>query len=579
MNFCPYCGHLEGKKAATNNHGKDKETLELMYQKKQFDEIFENAASGNIIAKYYYIAYVMTMADRSHLADDKEFTESFKTRIESGCTFSESALGIYLYCRGKKTFLGVTDDSLINKGRKLIQRSSDNGEPASRVIVAEWLLHGDGVTKNVGEAYREMKAIAEEGYPHAMYKLGLWHYQGIEGISKDEQRGYEFVEKAAFWGDFTARNQIREKNNAWFDQDLKSALSDEDLMEIDKLITHQDRCDYFFYDASWKDEYDKCTRAKDFLSFYKTLPQDKTGNKNVAPFLEWIELLIANLLDLPINKSNIENALKIKADTEKALNLAEQYTCPQHFLHFKDDIKKLELHFDDEVIAWLLNRISILLRPKCQKEVAKYINYLETRGKDIKAKDTKGGVLGGIIIAVIIGIFFWPAGIAFGALVLIGKLMYTNDQVKFQMTSRTSKEDYLLINSLIGYGYSPFEPWMVNEIEYYEGDEYSNNVPSILQKQRNVGENFSGGETDSENTKNGPQIEEAPLSQNQTSPKDNGEYSILVCPSCKRENKNNAKFCGYCGTSLTDILCPQCSKKINKNQKYCPFCGIRTKEI
>ena len=48
---------------------------------------------------------------------------------------------------------------------------------------------------------------------------------------------------------------------------------------------------------------------------------------------------------------------------------------------------------------------------------------------------------------------------------------------------RKSRDDYLLINSLVGYGYSPIEPWMIDAVKYYEGDEYYNSVPSILHQE------------------------------------------------------------------------------------------------
>jgi len=51
------------------------------------------------------------------------------------------------------------------------------------------------------------------------------------------------------------------------------------------------------------------------------------------------------------------------------------------------------------------------------------------------------------------------------------------------------------------------------------------------------------------------------------------------CPNCNRENAMDAKFCSYCGTSLTNevVVCrnPEC-KRTNPpipGAHYCAFCG------
>lgn len=41
-----------------------------------------------------------------------------------------------------------------------------------------------------------------------------------------------------------------------------------------------------------------------------------------------------------------------------------------------------------------------------------------------------------------------------------------------------------------------------------------------------------------------------------------------ICPNCNKENANNANFCEYCGTKITEI-CPACWKK-GGQQNSCP---------
>ena len=61
--------------------------------------------------------------------------------------------------------------------------------------------------------------------------------------------------------------------------------------------------------------------------------------------------------------------------------------------------------------------------------------------------------------------------------------MQQKEKIDFKKMHRKSRDDYLLINSLVGYGYSPIEPWMIDAVKYYEGNEYYNSVPSILHQE------------------------------------------------------------------------------------------------
>lgn len=476
MNFCPYCGHLEGKSVKIKNVAEGKENIEALFQDERYDEILELAIQGNNIAKCYYVNYVMSIANKSQLNDDSDFKTNLKNKKSS--LFPTTALGIYLFYHGKKGFLGITDDESMNEGRNLVKKNARNDEPAAMTILAEWLLLGEGENKDVSAAYRMMKAAAEKNYPPALYQLGWWHYKGIAGISKNEEQGYELIEKAAFLGDVSAYQMIAKKHDNWFGEELEFAISKDNLSDILKMITHQKEFDADEVCTHWGAEYDKCMCANDFVELYKSIKKENVENN--VNLLKWIELLLCNLLDIPLNETNIEDSLKIKSDMEKAIKLVERYTCPQHFLHFKDDLKKLQLKFNDEIMERLMKDVSLILRSKCKSQASAYVSYLKSREEDKKAKDTKGGLIGGIIISIIVGIFFLPAGIILGVLFIIGKLLYMKDQMNFKKVSNSSKNDYLLVNSLIGYGYTPLESWMIDEVKYYEGDEYQNSVPSIL---------------------------------------------------------------------------------------------------
>ncbi len=45
-----------------------------------------------------------------------------------------------------------------------------------------------------------------------------------------------------------------------------------------------------------------------------------------------------------------------------------------------------------------------------------------------------------------------------------------------------------------------------------------------------------------------------------------------ICPICKTENKENAKYCLKCGSDLKDVVCPICQTVNSFDQKYCTNC-------
>ena len=57
---------------------------------------------------------------------------------------------------------------------------------------------------------------------------------------------------------------------------------------------------------------------------------------------------------------------------------------------------------------------------------------------------------------------------------------------------------------------------------------------------------------------------------------------MRICPACKFENVDNAKFCEKCGAKLDDItaeaefvICPTCATKNKKGAKFCEKCGAK----
>lgn len=52
---------------------------------------------------------------------------------------------------------------------------------------------------------------------------------------------------------------------------------------------------------------------------------------------------------------------------------------------------------------------------------------------------------------------------------------------------------------------------------------------------------------------------------------------MITCPNCGKRNPNDNKFCGDCGTDLSEaeMYCPNCGKMHNNGEKFCTECGTK----
>ena len=59
----------------------------------------------------------------------------------------------------------------------------------------------------------------------------------------------------------------------------------------------------------------------------------------------------------------------------------------------------------------------------------------------------------------------------------------------------------------------------------------------------------------------------------------NSSETKILCPNCKTENPENAKFCISCGEKMNtdEVSCVSCNKPIGKGVKFCPECGASQK--
>ena len=55
---------------------------------------------------------------------------------------------------------------------------------------------------------------------------------------------------------------------------------------------------------------------------------------------------------------------------------------------------------------------------------------------------------------------------------------------------------------------------------------------------------------------------------------------LIICPSCEKKLKRDAKFCVLCGTKIEEkIPCPSCGKLVSKTAKFCNYCAGISWEI
>lgn len=50
---------------------------------------------------------------------------------------------------------------------------------------------------------------------------------------------------------------------------------------------------------------------------------------------------------------------------------------------------------------------------------------------------------------------------------------------------------------------------------------------------------------------------------------------MIKCPNCGKRNRNDNKFCGECGTDLSEakMICPNCEKIHFEGENFCTNCG------
>ena len=53
----------------------------------------------------------------------------------------------------------------------------------------------------------------------------------------------------------------------------------------------------------------------------------------------------------------------------------------------------------------------------------------------------------------------------------------------------------------------------------------------------------------------------------------------MICPNCKDDCPDGARFCPHCGRSLEPSTCRKCGGEVGPGFKYCPECGSQVKPV
>jgi hypothetical protein len=82
----------------------------------------------------------------------------------------------------------------------------------------------------------------------------------------------------------------------------------------------------------------------------------------------------------------------------------------------------------------------------------------------------------------VLTVFFSTVGLIIGIVLFLGSIGVWRDKVKNKKIAAKAKENYLLVNALVGYGYTLFDACIEDKFEYNKNEKYNNQTPSVLDK-------------------------------------------------------------------------------------------------
>jgi hypothetical protein len=495
MNFCPFCGEkFTDKDVYVDDIAPDKESIEELYKNKKYKDILDMALAGNILAMYNYIQFITKIAVKNEMTYNKEIERVEKLSNEN-IVFAKSAYGMFLYYKALDRKLWS------NNGYNLIVEAYNSGDIVAKYMMSVWKQIGNGlIEKDTFGAYKLLKQTADAGYPSAIYSIGYMHYRG-DNVSEDKELGMDLIEKAAFLGEEQANLFMSKVNIMWRDDNFGYWLNPKEIKTIVNIIKNESDndfnseefivCDETTYEKhdgeiviDAKDKLLKCKNIDDYVELFDSIKNDTQNNdtqndEEKSILMKWLSKTISSFTSIPIDIESVSKTKEIMRDKERAILLAKRYTCPQHFLHFKNDLKRLEINMEPNEVQCVMLEVSDLISEKFKKEINLYEAY--SKAKKNK-KEAKGGCLPTVVwtIFAFIGIAIFPiVGIVIGILAFV---CWIGTIYKFLTSGYTMAQlkGYTLINELIGYGYN-ITNLKGEKLEIYdESQRYDNKISSIL---------------------------------------------------------------------------------------------------
>lgn len=94
----------------------------------------------------------------------------------------------------------------IELGKKeLVNAAVVGGNVLAKMFLGEYQISGEfGFEKNVDQAMKNLRIAVDEGFPEAMYILGITQYFGMDGVPENKEKGFELLKIAAEKGEQNA---------------------------------------------------------------------------------------------------------------------------------------------------------------------------------------------------------------------------------------------------------------------------------------------------------------------------------------------------------------------------------------
>lgn len=382
IKFCPYCGCNLNDGTEYRGLSEDNQKAEKLFKQGKYNDLLDMAISENMVAKGLYIQYAESEADKGMMKNYEYTLSELIKKSKCGEPFAMAAYGDFLYNVSKKGFLFNSDTNGMEKGASLVKRAASSDEPAALTIMSLWLMRGTEYAKDELKGYKYMKQAADICYPPAMYYLGYWHYKGTHNVTKNVNLGYDYIERAAFFGNKYARDMMTKENKKWSD-DSNYSINDKMMSEIKKLISDND--DY----VNDKNEYElmtseenkvtslivQCNCVDDYIYAHQKIRSMKFSNYDSQYILSWIEKLAFDMYEIPpeIFKSEYDVPKLMKS----IMRIAGQYTKLEQFKFLFEDLEKNNLKYDDMLKKYILKKVSGIINVNYCHELEKYEIYEE----------------------------------------------------------------------------------------------------------------------------------------------------------------------------------------------------------